>query len=483
MKILKKAKLNVFVLLTAVCMLIVSLFTGGYIPCASAETAFDESKIEYVDTDVEAIIYAQHSSYLFFGFRLTESDYDDYGLYEGDFGGKPAYATYEQYIAVWLNYWNQFSKNNSKGVVFDQLYAYWNGSSVGEAKFANTVAHRSTLKLLEYGFVISIPEGTTFPSLEYVIGNCESETIKMYRTTEDKAFYFNGTSFEPLSYAIAQERSAAIKELDAVKTTGYYQAEKAMVKALVAEAKAEVELSFTSFAVQDVLDNFYKKLAEIMTILDYQALAKSKEEAKETLATFFDGLNEANYEVEEWATILAMKDEYADVIDGVSSLVEVDGAVRGVKFAVENVMTKAEKAGLADYIAAAIARLEASFNPSIYRAEEQAQGETFVAQGKEAIAAADSYSDVDGISASYIARIDALKTDAEWVAEEEAKRNEEQNNQEDYTPPSGEDVEGKDDAKTGMFGCAGFMSTAGSLAMIAAGVAMVIKKKKEGIEK
>lgn len=497
MKILKKAQRKIFGLLTALVLVCALAFIGisAYVPQASADTNPDAmpETVEYIDTNVDAIVYAQHPSCVFFGFGLTESDYDDYGLYEGDFAGKPVHATYERYIRLWLNYWENFPSMNSEAVRLDQLYAYWNGSSVGESKFANTVAHRSTLKLLEYGFVISIPAGTTFPSLKYVKGNCEGNPI-MYRTTESKAFYFNGTAFVSLPYHVAEVRAAAIKTLSDTDVYSYYgekdavgNNERAQVKALIESAKKEVGLSFTTFAVEDVLARFTESLAGIMTKADYTKLANSKVTAKNTLAAFFDGLYEANYDAEEWATILAMKDEYVRVIDGVSTISDVDGAVRGVKFAVENVMTKAEKAGLADYIAAAVSRLENAFIPSIYRAEEQAHGALLVSEGTEAITAANSYGDVDGICADYIARIDELKTDAELTAEEESSKSE-NNNQDNNTPPGDEPIDdtnsGEGNISSEKSGCGSFTGAAGiAFAMIAAGMAMVIKKKKDGMER
>lgn len=496
MKILKKAQRRIFGLLTALVLVCALAFMGisVYVPQVAADTNPDAmpETVEYIDTNVDSIIYAQHPSCVFFGFGLTESDYDDYGLYEGDFAGKPVHATYERYLRLWLNYWENFPKMNSEGVRLDQLYVYWNGSSVGEAKFANTMAHRSTLKLLEYGFVISIPAGTTFPSLKYVKGNCEGNPI-MYRTTESRAFYFNGTAFVSLPYQVAEVRAAAIKTLGNTDVYSYYgekdavgNNERAQVKALIESAKKEVGLSFTTFAVEDVLARFTESLAGIMTKADYTKLANSKVEAKNTLATFFGNLNEANYDAEEWATILAIKNEYVSVIDGVSVLGEVDGAVRGVKFAVENVMTKAEKTGFANHIAEAVSRLKSAFIPSIYRAEEQAQGALLVSEGTEAIEAANSYGDVDGICANYIARIDALKTDAELTAEEENKS--ENNNQDNNTPPSNEPTDdnnnGEGNVPTEESGCGSFTGVVGiAFATIAAGVAMVIKKKKEGIER
>ena len=194
MKLLKRIQPKLFVVFMALFLASVSLFAGLKILHVSADGDEMPAEITYIDTEVEGIAFVQHPEVVFLGFNLTESDYSDFGPFEGDFAGKDSYETYEKYIRLWLTYWENFPQMNSEGVRFDQLYAYWDGSSVGYGRFADTVAHRSTLKLLQYGFSISIPAGTTFPSATYVKGNCEGTPI-MYRTTKDVAFYYNGTSF------------------------------------------------------------------------------------------------------------------------------------------------------------------------------------------------------------------------------------------------------------------------------------------------
>jgi hypothetical protein len=132
-------------------VLAVSWIAGINVVSASADNA-PPADITYIETNVEDIEFVKHPTCVFFGFRLTESDYNDFGAFEGDFAGKDAYTTYEKYIAVWLTYWKNFADMNSEGAKFDQLYAYWDGSSVGSA-LVDTVTHRSTLKLLEFGLI------------------------------------------------------------------------------------------------------------------------------------------------------------------------------------------------------------------------------------------------------------------------------------------------------------------------------------------
>ena len=473
MKIMKKAQFKIFVLLTAVLLMFASLWTGAYLPRAYADDTFDESKVTYIDTNVENITYAQHPECVFLGFELSESDYDEFGLFEGDFAGKEVHYTYEKYIALWLTYWKNFSSMNSEGVRFTQLWAYWNGSSVGEVRFANTVAHRSSLKLLEYGFMVSIPAGTTFPSLTYVKGECKGDPI-MYKTTEDRAFYFNGSEFVLMPYEVAEERTSAMEELDSINYNTYYEAERAQVKALVEKTKANLEVSFSSFAIKDVMAQFYTALDEIMTVADYQELAKEKAQAKATLEAFFADFVQESYEESDWNTILEIKNEYAAVIDSITTLGAADAAVTSVKFAANSVLTKSEKEGLAAYCAAAAEKVEQAFDAALYREEERAQGAALVQAGKAAIKNASTYGEADALKTEYIERIRALKTSAQWEEEERL------DSSVDSSSSSEETVSGDAPEKSG---CGSVVSAASGLLLAFAVGLVVIKKKKDGLER
>ena len=152
---------------------------------------------------------------------------------------------------------------NSEGAVLDQLYAYWsaglnpltNSHALPAAIFNNTVAHRSNLAMLEYGFAFSFPAGTTFPSATYVKGGCEGAPV-MYRTTEDKAFYYNGSSFVEFPYAVSQERMLAVEEVNSLNYREYYEAEQSQVDEVVRKANAALNESFTSYAIQEALANY-----------------------------------------------------------------------------------------------------------------------------------------------------------------------------------------------------------------------------------
>ena len=483
MRILKKIQTRFLVLCMALLLTLAFAVTGIPFEKLSANASKEETGIIYIDTEVEGIVFTQHPNNVFFGFRLTESDYDDFNNWEGDFANNPeAYLRYADYLCMQLTYWENFPKMNSEGVILDQLYAYWSGGlnpltnthALPAATYKNTVAHRSTLALLEYGFTISFPAGTTFPCAEYVKNGCQGTPVA-YRTTEDKAFYYDGSSFVVLPYAISQQRSSAIDEINSINYRLYYQEEADSVRALVEEANATLKGSFTSFAIQDVLSAFYTELNKIMTIADYEELALKKETGKIELSAFFSGLSQDAYDAADWDKILSMQKDYTAMLDALATSEEVDAAVAGVKFAVDKVLTKTEKTDFAAYQTAASEEVENAFVASLYREQESAQGAALVEEAKTLIAQATTHDEVDGVALTYIARIGELKTAAQWEAEEENKTDDSTDNSTEQGDSSEEETASKSKGCNGYVNEMGIMFGVAVIAML-----MVTNKKRTG---
>ena len=485
MKIFKKIQLKSFVLWIALFALTLSLFTGVNFLTASAETEENETEITYIDTEVESIAFTQHPTCVFLGFRLEGSDYDDYHNWEGDYGGTPYYKAYEEYVALTLTYWKNFSDMNSEGVIFDQLYAYWDAGlnptshthALAYSLFFNSVAHRTTLTLLEYGFVIAIPAGTTFPHAGYVKGGCQGAPI-MYRTMTDIAFYYDGNSFVTFDYAVWEERLAASEGIDAIDLNNYYEEEREAVSVLVKNVNAALKQSFSSFAIQDALNSFYAGLDAVMTIADYEELANKKTEAKMELSTFFEGFVQANYDEAEWNALLAIQAEANVLIDGRKTFAEVNAVVTGVQLAAGKVLTKEAKADLAAYKTSAIQSVQNAFVQSLYREQEVAQGTALVQEATTLIEAATTFDTIDGLKLTYMQSIAALKTDAQWTEEESLQQNNPNNSgtEEEDTNKGGNVIEVIDEGKKGCNSSVNGFGTIFGVAMVAA--LMVINKKR-----
>ena len=476
MKRFKRLQTKLFFGLLAFVLASAFFFSGVKVASVSADTQAQTTEITYVDTELSGIAFVQHPTCVYIGFKLTESDYDDYGRSEGDFGGTEAYEAYHQYITSDLSYWKNFSQMNSEKVIFDQLYTYWNGSAVG-AWFANTVAHRTTLERIEYGFVIAVPAGTTFPSFKYFKDGCVG-TPTAYKTTTDKAFYYDGTEFVSMSYNAAEERMKADETLNLVDYSLYREAEQKKVQSLVEQTKDAVNLCFSTYDVQDAMADFEIALDKIMTKADYEQLAVLTGEAKQDLAAFFSGLDQTKYSQENWTKILALQTEANDVLDSLTALDVVDDVVNGVKTAVGNIVTIDEAAEFVGYCEAAAARLESAFNQSLYREAEKAQGLAWIEEGKQAIANATGYTEVDAIELSYKLKLSGLKTQAQW--EEDELLQEENASSSEETSEEESSSSSKANADEDKSGCGSVVSGMGTLFVAGlAAASMVIKKRKK----
>ncbi len=417
MKILKKAKSKLLVLLTALVLAVVSMFAGFNVSAMPKANA--DGGMEYIDTQVDSIGFVGSGGKFIFAFRLTVQDYADFTNPPGEL---PENTAKYNYITS-LGYWKNFENMNSAGAKFAQPFAYWNGgwgdSQIGAAG-KNGVGHLSSLTSLTYGFMISIPAGTTFPSLTYIQGGCEG-TPKAYRTTTNVAFFYDGTKFAQMDYQLAEVRMEALDEIEGVDYSIYLEKEKQEVAALVQSTKGALEQCMSLVEVSDVMDGFYAALAQVKTNEYYAELDGVKTAAKQDMATFFNGFNQSAYGEEEWALLNVMKAEAETLIDGAQSFEEVATKVAGIKNAANEVLMDVEKPEFAAFITNAVGNVEASFNASLYREAQAAEGAAIVAEGKALLEKATTYAEVEAVELKYIAKIDALKTAAELDLEEANK--------------------------------------------------------------
>ena len=112
MKRLKRLQTKLLFGLLALVMATAFFFSGAQFVNVSADTQSQETEITYIDTEVDGIAFVQHPTVVFFGFRLTESDYDDYGKREGDYANTGLYDAYNAYITSQLSYWKNFFNMN-----------------------------------------------------------------------------------------------------------------------------------------------------------------------------------------------------------------------------------------------------------------------------------------------------------------------------------------------------------------------------------
>lgn len=151
------------------------------------------------------------------------------------------------------------------------------------------------------------------------------------------------------------------------------------------------------------------------------SLADEKSQAKAELTTYFDGFAEDAYGEAEWAALAKIESEGYALIDDAADAEAVENIVAGIKYAAECVLTEEEKPAFAEYVAEATANVQNAFVASLYRDAERAEGEALVEETKNALAKATTYAEAEALELSALAKIDALKTAAEWEAEESMK--------------------------------------------------------------
>ena len=152
-------------------------------------------------------------------------------------------------------------------------------------------------------------------------------------------------------------------------------------------------------------------------------LADAKTEAKTALDSY---ATPADYREAQQAELTAAIEYGKAAIDAAVDVAAVDSALSAAKTVIDGIKTDAEltaeeeAATLAAAKTDAKAALDAFANPADYREAQQAELANAIANGKTAI---DSATDVDAVNAALAdakATIDALETDAQLTAKEEA---------------------------------------------------------------
>ena len=162
-----------------------------------------------------------------------------------------------------------------------------------------------------------------------------------------------------------------------------------------------------------VLEAAEAKLAELKAA---DALAQAKADAKAELASYADSNNYREAEQELLATAL---ENGNDDIDGANTIARVEEALDEAKAAIDEIKTKAQyEAEEAAARLAAKAELAAYKDADDYREAEQTLLANAISDGNTAIDAATSIAGVEEALANAKGVIDAIKTKAQYEAEE-----------------------------------------------------------------
>ena len=223
---------------------------------------------------------------------------------------------------------------------------------------------------------------------------------------------------------LAAAKTAAKSQLDQWATAHlaeYREAEQQQITAGIASGKEAIDAATTIAEVDAIMAQLQQQLATIKTAAEYEAeeLAAYKVAAKAQLDQWADAhLNE--YRQAEQQTITAGIAAGKEAIDAATSIAAVDAIMAQLQQQLAAIKTDAQLTAeeLAAAKTAAKAELEAYKNADDYREAEQQQLAQIVADGKDAIDAANTIDEVNAALASAKQQLDALKTAAEYDAEE-----------------------------------------------------------------
>ncbi|MBQ7949215.1 MAG: hypothetical protein IJ284_05575 [Clostridia bacterium] len=223
-------------------------------------------------------------------------------------------------------------------------------------------------------------------------------------------------------------QAAAKTEIAAYKNAeDYRDAEKAQINLILMEANAAIDACADETAVDAVVAEAKTKLDALKTNATYEAeeaaaLAAAKENAKASLATY---KNADDYRDAEKAEIASILESANTAIDACTSIDAVNAKVEEVKPELDALKTDAdykleEAANLAEAQTNAKALLANYKNAANYRDAEKAEIEAILASAENAIDACESIEAVNAKVAAVKAELDAVKTNAQYEAEEAA---------------------------------------------------------------
>ncbi len=220
--------------------------------------------------------------------------------------------------------------------------------------------------------------------------------------------------------ALADAKIDAKADLDALldgKTEADYDAEDwAALTQAITDGKAAIDTATTIDDVTAAKTTAIQNAPVIKTTAE--KLADAKTAAKADLDALLDGKTEADYDAEDWA---ALTQAITDGKAAIDTATTIDDVTAAKTTAIQNapvIKTTAEK--LADAKTAALEELQGYAAADAYREAQQITLADALATGYGEIDEAETIAEVEAALAGAKEVIDAIKTDAELTAEEEA---------------------------------------------------------------
>lgn len=236
---------------------------------------------------------------------------------------------------------------------------------------------------------------------------------------EPLIYYLNAQSE---AEALPQIKEDAKGSLDTYKNTeDYRDAQKAELASEIAQGKAAIDQAASIQGVEDAVAAAKEAIDAVKTDtqLTAEELAAAKETAKTGLENYKNADDYRDAQKTELANAIASG---KTAIDRVTAIADVDKAVAAAKEEIDKIKTDAQLTA-EELVSAknnAKTELEQYKKASDYRETERALWEAEVAKGRTEIGDAIDKAAVQRALTDAKAKIDKIKTDAQWAAEENA---------------------------------------------------------------
>lgn len=216
------------------------------------------------------------------------------------------------------------------------------------------------------------------------------------------------------------ERDAANSTVESYKNkSDYKESEAEQLQTLIDTAKSKISTAATADEITAAVNEFKAAADLLKTAADYdtEALAKVKEEAKATVSSYAKA---EDYRDAEKAALETLVTKANTEIDAATTSAVVEGVVTTFKAAVDQLKTDAQYK--AEELAAAkeLAKTEINnyLSLSAFRSEEQETLTALINEYLGKVDAATEVSDITPLVSEYKTKASAIKTAAQYEAEE-----------------------------------------------------------------
>lgn len=284
-----------------------------------------------------------------------------------------------------------------------------------------------------FGFALS--DGTGIMHFYHIGASFESSFAAVFKNipsyeVEVRQFYKNNGVFTYSSpvYVTCGESFSEVT-LDEIKTaekskletdkTLYRAEEQAQIDSILSNAFSRIDGFDRKYGIESVAEEAILEISALKTDAEYRAeeLATKRTSAISEISNF---VNKSDYRPAEQAQIDGIIADATEEINKAEDFAVIDSFVTSAKASLSSLKTDAEYFAeeLATKRTTAINEISSFVDKADYRTAEQTQIDSIISDTTEEINKTEDFSVIDNLVSSAKALLSALKTDADYIAEE-----------------------------------------------------------------